>query len=50
MEKINLAAAKILETRKLDEILEPNERANELRYLSDVELTLAGGGDDPIHW
>jgi len=50
MDKINQAGAKILENRKFDEILEPNRRDDELRILTDVELTLAGGGEDVIQW
>ena len=50
MDKTKLAVFGALneEFRKLDDA--PQERDNEIRTLTDVELRIAGGGDDIPNW
>ena len=49
MDKTKQAGAQILETLNLLE-LDLRERDEELRSLTDVELRLAGGGEDIGLW
>jgi hypothetical protein len=50
MEKSKQAGATPLETRNLLENDLAADRDVELRPLTDVELTLAGGGDNVVIW
>jgi hypothetical protein len=50
MEKTKQSGATPLETRNLLEMDAFAEKNDELRTLTDVELKLAGGGDDHPLW